>query len=87
MNTEVHVLHRMDNDVNELHASYLETQQQFNVSQIAENPFTLLKCQVESPQPTMKSMLQSSLIKYSINFSKRFFSLLTFHKKKYIFFK
>lgn len=40
----------------------------------------LWKCQVWTPQPTMKSMLQSSLMKYSINFSKRFFSLLTWHK-------
>lgn len=30
----------------------------------------------------MKSMLQSSLMKYSINFSKRHFSLLTWHQKK-----
>lgn len=72
MYTEVHVLHRMDHNIDELHTGHLR-HKHIHVSH-KQTGTKIPKC---FHAPTIKSMFPSSLLKYSISFSKRCFSLQT----------
>ncbi len=72
--------------INCMQATCRQTQRQFKNKDIHDMELHLfvnsgLWCVCKNVcEPTMKSMLLSSLMKYSISFSKRFFSLLTWDK-------